>query len=178
MTKERDPLLELAMEAYSTAQQTRDASDIAVAELLDAAWLARRRRKSSPELQALHRAASSFLATRGDDERWAFASLPPENRRRADAVRQLEALARDGKALILRSSSDCSNVVAAVLCDNVVRTGLAADRRDRSDALAEKLRGLKRSTAPHAIVCWALRACGVSKTDASNWTRATSRTTR
>jgi len=100
-------LLEAAMAAHGRALKSRAHGDTDVALVLDAVWLAERRRERGENdpglvlLKELGRVAWKYLATRQDQDRWGSKLPPRRGPERTDAVRALLRRVADGKALFL-----------------------------------------------------------------------------
>lgn len=179
-----DALLALALVQQAEALRSRDPSDAMLARLLDAAELVKRRSKAGAEsaqaeLRALDRAAAKYAATRTAGERIAFAALPPRPYERAAAIRALHALAMKGlrkvRAATPPKREGVARVVAAVLLEKVDEVGLAQDRVVRAGSpLHHELIGvlLDARTREDRVCALALQCCGVSRSDAANWTRS------
>jgi len=178
-------LLDLARLAYRAAQASAEAHDVTIARLLNAAWLMQRRRQTgtldrgAAELGQLDRSVAAYTDTRQEDERWVFAGLPPLPYMRANAVKLLCDQAAKGQIAVksthARHVKDMAQLVAKSLISDAIALGLSVGggrtRHSKEEALlATKL---EMGGPDYLLAAQVLRAAGVSRTDAANWTRAT-----
>lgn len=177
-------LLEAALEAHSRAMGSRSPVEVAVALLLDAAWLAENRRRrgeedGSAQLLRLGREARRYLDSRDASERWAFAALPPEKGKpRAAAVRKLIAKAEEARAFLQTNANrprwkSIVGIVASGLVSKVVQLGLSPQfgvPDEGVEELERKLRG-KPDADADVIATWAIAASGQPVRTADNWVR-------
>lgn len=181
-------LLDLAMAYHSSAEFSKDQTKVAIAGLLDAAWLMRWRHERDTaeraEAAELQRAVAKYLSTRAAGEHWALIALSPlPGNDRAEAIRKLRSHAEVLIAHARKSRSvdrdRAAKMVATVLLARVEQVGLAVDQIDRSGVAGEANSWsmlldelLSRRPRVHRVVAQALECRGVSPGDATNWARA------
>lgn len=189
-------LLNAALALDALAKRGGAPADIAVANIVDALWLARRR-DDVTVLAELARKAIGYLSTRTDAERWSAIARPPQAH--ADRGVAVAALLDEASRTISAASTP---TVAAQRMAHCIATRFPnlcphpPEARGAAILDAAKFEAIKSQIAqsyaqlvkeaedrgrkfpdPERLVASTLRAFGVTSTDAWNWIRGASRGT-